>query len=139
LSRARDTLDRAPYGSRRPEEGRFPAKNCNCTPTTLADINVARHYGGIIRSFACRETAAIWDEQRSRRLPADIQQRALNKLALLNRAARLEDLRVPPSNHLEALLGNRKGQHSIRINQKWRICFRWTGADAEQVEIVDYH
>lgn len=93
----------------------------------------------MIKGFSCRDTAAIWHEQRSRRFPADIQQRALNKLALLNRAGRLEDLRIPPSNHLEALKSDRKGQHSIRINQKWRICFRWDGADAHDVEIVDYH
>ncbi|MGH8020205.1 MAG: type II toxin-antitoxin system RelE/ParE family toxin [Opitutaceae bacterium] len=93
----------------------------------------------MIKSFACRETAGIWNEKRSRRLPADIQQRGLDKLALLNRAARLEDLRIPPANHLEALKGNRKGQHSIRINQQWRICFRWDGTDAHDVEIVDYH
>jgi proteic killer suppression protein len=93
----------------------------------------------MIKSFACRETAAIWVERPSRRFPAKIQQRALNKLALLNRAARLEDLQVPPSNRLEKLAGDRKGQYSIRINQQWRLCFRWTGTDAGAVEIVDYH
>jgi toxin HigB-1 len=68
-----------------------------------------------------------------------IQQRALNKLAVLSQARDLNDLRVPPANRLEALSGNRKGQHSIRINQQWRICFRWEAGDAYDVEIVDYH
>ena len=72
-------------------------------------------------------------------MPQDIQQRALNKLAVLSQARDLNDLRVPPANRLEALSGNRKGQHSIRINQQWRICFRWEAGDAYDVEIVDYH
>jgi len=93
----------------------------------------------MIKSFACEETAAIWRAEGSRRLPAQIQQRALNKLALLNRANRIDDLRVPPGNRLEALKGDRAGQHSIRINDQWRICFRWSGNDARDVEISDYH
>jgi toxin HigB-1 len=93
----------------------------------------------MIKSFACEETAAIWDAEGSKRIPAQIQQRALNKLALLNRATGLNDLRVPPGNRLEALKGNRQGQHSIRINDQWRICFRWAGTDAFEVEICDYH
>lgn len=76
---------------------------------------------------------------RSRRLPLDIQDKALVKLRLLNRSGRLEDLRIPPGNQLEALKGNRRGQHSIRINQQWRICFRWVDGAAFDVEIVDYH
>ena len=70
---------------------------------------------------------------------ANIETVAMRKLAMLNRAARLDDLRVPPNNRLEMLKGDRKGQWSIRINDQWRICFVWTGHDAEQVEIVDYH
>lgn len=93
----------------------------------------------VIRSCADRETEAVWTEKGSRRLPSTIQQRALNKLALLNRAKRLDDLRVPPGNQLEALRGDRLGQHSIRINQQWRICFRWEAGDAFEVEICDYH
>ncbi len=93
----------------------------------------------VIRSFADRETERVWDEAGSRRLPTDIQQRALNKLALLHRAARLADLRVPPGNRLEALRGARDGQHSIRINEQWRVCFRWRAGDAYDVEICDYH
>jgi proteic killer suppression protein len=93
----------------------------------------------VIRTFADRETERIWIEEGSRRLPEAIQRRALNKLALLNRAARLEDLRVPPGNRLEALRGSRAGQHSIRINDQWRVCFRWASGDAFDVEVCDYH
>jgi toxin HigB-1 len=93
----------------------------------------------VIRSFADRETDRVWHEEGSRRLPTDIQQRALNKLALLHRARRLDDLRVPPGNRLEALRGGRAGQHSIRVNDQWRICFRWVAGDAFDVEICDYH
>lgn len=93
----------------------------------------------MIRTFANRETELVWSEAGSRRLPVHIQQRALNKLALLNRAARLDDLRVPPGNRLEALRGARSGQHSIRINAQWRLCFRWEARDAFDVEVCDYH
>ena len=93
----------------------------------------------MIRSFRDGETERIWLGSRSRRLPGDIQDPALRKLRLLNRAARLSDLRVPPGNRLEALSGNRAGQHSIRINQQWRICFRWSDGHCDDVEICDYH
>jgi proteic killer suppression protein len=93
----------------------------------------------MIRSFADAETASIWNGRRSRRLPPDIQNVALRKLRLLNQARVLHDLRVPPGNRLEALRGNRLGQHSIRINDQWRICFRWNEGGASDVEIVDYH
>jgi toxin HigB-1 len=93
----------------------------------------------VIRTFADRETERVWDEEGSRRLPGGIQQRALNKLALLHRAARLADLRVPPGNRLEALRGDRAGQYSVRINDQWRVCFRWMNGDAYDVEICDYH
>lgn len=93
----------------------------------------------MIKSFADFETEKIWNLQRSRKLPGDIQQRALNKLAMLSQAKSLSDLLVPPSNRLEALSGNRNGQFSIRINQQWRICFKWTDGDVYDVEIVDYH
>ena len=85
------------------------------------------------------ETAAIWAGRRSRRLPADIQDAALRKLRLLHNARRIDDLRVPPGNRLEALKDDRKGQHSIRINRQWRICFIWKDNNAHQVEIADYH
>jgi toxin HigB-1 len=93
----------------------------------------------MIASFADRETAIVWDGHRSRRLPPDIQGSALRKLRLLNNAQRLGDLRVPPANRLEALKADRSGQHSIRINDQWRICFRWNDGNAFDVEITDYH
>ncbi len=93
----------------------------------------------MIVSFRTDETATIWSGRRSRRLPGEIQAPALRKLRLLNNAKRLDDLRVPPGNRLEALKGNRAGQHSIRINDQWRICFVWKDNHAHQVEIVDYH
>jgi toxin HigB-1 len=93
----------------------------------------------MIVSFRDRETATIWGGEYSRRLPSDIQAVALRKLRLLNRARRLDDLRVPPANRLEALHGRRRGQHSIRVNDQWRICFIWKDGHAYEVEIVDYH
>jgi proteic killer suppression protein len=93
----------------------------------------------VIASFGNDATAMIWSGQRSRRLPPDIQSAALRKLRLLNSARKLDDLRVPPANRLEALKGDRRGQYSIRINDQWRICFVWNENNAHQVEIVDYH
>lgn len=93
----------------------------------------------MILSFRDTETSRIWNGERSRRLPADIQNVTLRKLRLLNAALELLDLRVPPGNRLEALKGNRAGQHSIRINDQWRICFVWTAGGPTDVEIVDYH
>lgn len=93
----------------------------------------------MIASFRDAETATVWDGRRSRRLPPDIQAPALRKLRLINNARRIEDLAVPPGNRLEALKGRRRGQHSIRINEQWRICFVWREGHAHQVEIVDYH
>lgn len=93
----------------------------------------------MIRSFADRETEKVFNRERSRKLPPDIQQLALRKLRMLNNAADLNDLRVPPGNHLEKLSGRRAGQHSIRVNEQWRVCFEWRGSDAYKVEIVDYH
>jgi len=93
----------------------------------------------VIRSFKCKETEEIFSRQRSRKLPNDIQQVALRKLRMLNRAVTLNDLRIPPANRLEKLKGDREGQHSIRINERWRICFEWQEGDVFNVEIVDYH
>jgi toxin HigB-1 len=93
----------------------------------------------MIVSFGDTETSTIWAGRRSRRLPGDVQASALRKLRLLNNARRLDDLRVPPGNRLEALKGNRSGQHSIRINDQWRICFVWKDHHAHEVEVVDYH
>ncbi len=93
----------------------------------------------MIRSFRGSETPRVWAGEFSRRLPRDIQAMALRKLRLLNSARQLSDLAVPPNNRLEALKGNRKGQYSIRINDQWRICFRWTDGGPSDVEITDYH
>jgi toxin HigB-1 len=93
----------------------------------------------MIVGFGDAETKKIWNGLRSRKLPTDIQPGALRKLRLINAARRVDDLRVPPGNRLEALKGDRAGQWSIRINDQWRICFRWTEGGADDVEIVDYH
>lgn len=93
----------------------------------------------MIRSFACRETERLFNDEVARRIPANIQRVARRKLLMLNQARRVDDLRSPPGNRLEALKGGRKGQYSIRINDQWRICFRWHEGDAFEVEIVDYH
>jgi proteic killer suppression protein len=93
----------------------------------------------MIAGFRDPEAATIWRGERSRRLPPDIQSVALRKLRLLNNAKRLDDVRVPPGNRLEALKGERRGQHAIRINDQWRICFVWKDGHVHEVEIVDYH
>ena len=93
----------------------------------------------MILSFADKETERIWDGEVSRRLPITIQSIARRKLRMINNARRLDDLRIPPANRLEALKGDMKGQHSIRINDQWRICFRWGNAGVTDVRIVDYH
>jgi len=93
----------------------------------------------MILGFRDKEAEAIWHGDPSRRLPPEIQQLARRKLRMLNNAKTLMDLRIPPANRLEALRGGRKGQHSIRINDQWRICFVWTDAGPAYVEIVDYH
>jgi proteic killer suppression protein len=93
----------------------------------------------MIRSFGDRETELVWNGIRSRKLPGDIENKALVKLTLLNRSATLDDLKVPPGNRLEKLRGERQHQHSIRINDQWRICFEWREGHAYGVEIVDYH
>ena len=93
----------------------------------------------MILSFADDETALIWSGKRSRSLPFDIQAVALRKLRLVNQARTLADLRVPPGNRLEGLRGDREGQHSIRINDQWRIVFVWTEGGPSHVGIVDYH
>jgi proteic killer suppression protein len=93
----------------------------------------------VISSFRDRETERVWNGDFSRRLPREIQEVARRKLRMLNNARTVTDLRVPPANRLEALKGARAGQYSIRINDQWRICFRFANGQASDVEIVDYH
>ncbi len=93
----------------------------------------------MIKTFKCKETEKIWNEKFSKKLPQEIQKRALQKLRMLHVASVLDDLKIPPSNHLEALSGDRQGQYSIRINDQFRICFRWLDNHSFDVEIVDYH
>lgn len=93
----------------------------------------------MIKSFRCKETEKLFQGRFSAKLPQAIQRAAAIKLKVLNAASVLETFRIPPSNNLEALHHDREGQHSIRINQQWRICFVWKGSDAYDVEIVDYH
>jgi proteic killer suppression protein len=93
----------------------------------------------MIRSFRDRETEKVFRRERTRKLAPDVQRVAQRKLAVLDAAESLRDLRVPPGNRLEKLSGDREGQHRIRINNQWRICFRWRDGDALNVEIADYH
>ncbi len=93
----------------------------------------------MIRSFRDRETEKVFNREPSRRWSRDLQRIARRKLSMLDAAETLADLRVPPGNRLEKLSGDREGQYSIRINDQWRICFRWGEGDADDVEITDYH
>jgi proteic killer suppression protein len=108
-------------------------------PTITLYVNHAARYDFVvIQSFKCADTAALHGRQRVKRF-VSIVTVARRKLRQLELAARLDDLRVPPGNRLEALKGDRAGQHSIRVNHQWRVCFRWTEGGTEDVEIVDYH
>ncbi len=93
----------------------------------------------MIASFACRKTQRLWLRQRDHGLPPQIERVALRKLTQIHRSRNLRDLRLPPGNRLEVLRGDRAGQHSIRVNDQWRVCFRWRGEDAHDVELADYH
>lgn len=93
----------------------------------------------MIKTFKNKETEKVYKREVSGKLPQDIQQVALRKLRMINNALNLNDLRMPPANKLEKLKGKRVGQHSIRINDQWRICFNWRDGDAYEVEITDYH
>ena len=95
--------------------------------------------GKVIKTFANKETQLLFIKGKSKRLPSDLVKRAMRRLEYIHYATRLNDLRVPPSNRLHALKGNRKGQYSISVNEKWRICFRFIDGDAYDVEITDYH
>lgn len=93
----------------------------------------------MIITFKCKETKRIFEGRFSKKIPHDIQGIARRKLRLMNNAISLNDLRSPPSNHLEQLYGDREGQHSIMINHQWRICFKWKNGNCIDVEIIDYH
>jgi proteic killer suppression protein len=93
----------------------------------------------MIKSFKSKETEKIFNQEYSLKFPSDIQRTALRKLLMIHAAIAINDLRIPPANHLEQLKGIRRGQHSIRINDQWRICFVWQTGDAYEVEIEDYH
>jgi proteic killer suppression protein len=93
----------------------------------------------VIKSFRDRDAERVFHRRATRRFGAEVQKVALRKLRMVDAAAGLDDLRVPPGNRLERLKGDRSGQHSVRINDRWRICFRWHGGDAHDVEIVDHH
>lgn len=106
----------------------------------MLDIaNASRYHNAMIKTFSCHETEKIFSGYFSKKLPANIQRVALRKLTQIHGAATLDFLRVPPANRLEKLAGDRNDQWSIRINDQWRICFRWQDGDAYDVEIVDYH
>jgi proteic killer suppression protein len=93
----------------------------------------------VIRSFADRDTLRVFQRLQVKRFSFDIQRMAYRKLLIIDATESMSDLRIPPGNRLEKLIGNRDGQYSIRINEQWRLCFRWKGNDAFDVEIADYH
>jgi proteic killer suppression protein len=108
--------------------------------TLSLDNTIAfRYYFFMIKSLKCKETEKIFKHYFSRKLPRGIQRKALEKMWMIDVANKISDLSVPPGNRLEALKEDRKGQHSIRINDQWRICFEWKDNDAYHVEITDYH
>lgn len=93
----------------------------------------------MIKTFKCKETEKIWNGEFSKKFPFEIQRIVRRKLRMLNQSNSINDLKSPPGNHLEALLGNRQGQYSIRVNQKYRICFRFIDTNSYHIEMVDYH
>ena len=111
-----------------------------CIYSITVDVNNAARYACcVIQSFAEKDTERVWQRVHVRKFGPDLQRVANRKLLILDAAEIINDLRVPPGNRLEQLQGNRKGQHSIRVNDQWRICFRWTSAGPIDVEITDYH
>jgi proteic killer suppression protein len=107
--------------------------------TVVATSNAWRYYQMVIQGFADRDTERVWRREHVKKFGPDLQRIANRKLLLLDAADNINDLRVPPGNRLEQLAGNRKGQHSIRINDQWRICFTWSDNGPADVEITDYH
>jgi proteic killer suppression protein len=113
---------------------------CLSLDDVTLDVNNALRYAiRVIRSFGGRETEKLFRRERSRAVPVALRRVALRKLVQLDAADTLDDLKVPPGNRLERLRGDRKGQWSIRVNERWRVCFEWRQGDAHEVEIVDYH
>ncbi len=98
-----------------------------------------RYYCTVIVSFKSKEAELIWNGSFSKKLPSQIQDIARRKLRMLNNSFTINDLKIPPSNHLEQLKGDRKGEYSIRINDQWRICFEWNNGNVRNVDIIDYH
>jgi proteic killer suppression protein len=107
--------------------------------SSLAGRHVTRYNRRVIKSFADRRTQELYATGKGKRIPADLAKRAARKLEYVDLAARIDDLKVPPGNRLHALTGDRKGQHSISVNDQWRICFRFVDGDAYDVEFCDYH
>lgn len=106
---------------------------------TLDITNGTRYHGALIASFKDADTQMLWETGKSRTIPANLRVTALKKLRILHRVIRLDELKIPPGNRLEALSGDREGQHSIRVNDQFRLCFAWREGRAYDVEIVDYH
>lgn len=111
----------------------------NARVNVFATYNVTRYTQRVLQSFGDKTTERVWYREQVRSFDSDLLRSAVRKLLVLDAADDLQDLKVPPGNRLEKLRGDRAGQHSIRINQQWRICFRWTAAGPEDVSIVDYH
>jgi proteic killer suppression protein len=106
---------------------------------TLAVSIGSRYYHQVIHSFRGKDAEAIWGRRYVKRLSPELAKLTYNKLALINAAESINDLRVPPGNRLEKLAGDRAGQHSVRVNDQWRVCFTWNAGGASDVELVDYH
>jgi len=131
-------MGRAPVGAR-PWQSFLSRLRRDLFVLTLDVISGRRYVSNMIHSFKCKETQRLFNGRFSARLPQSIQRLAARKLELLDGAGELDDLKSPPVNRLEVLGGDRAGQHSIRINDQWRICFLWRDGNALEVEIVDYH
>lgn len=105
----------------------------------MTSYDVPRHTRLVIRSFGDKDTEAVWNRRFVKRFGADVVKMAHRKMLIIDAASNLNDLRAPPGNRIENLSGDRKDQHSIRVNDQWRLCFEWAGNDAERVELTDYH
>jgi len=137
-SRAQDPRARIPVG--REQLPSMPRRtSVQAEVITVDNHNGSRYYTSMIRSFRDKDTQRVFNRERVRKLGSEVQRIAQRRLVILDAADALNDLRFPPGNRLEKLTGDRKGEYSIRINDQWRICFRWRSPDAYDVEIVDYH